>query len=140
MVQLSWQGASRKHSLTLSLTPKPASSESPASPSLSYHTAHQLGIRQCSKRPGPCGVGTQRRSCPGQRRERGELHDWGGGSGGAEPLGSMFLHTVTLPTLSSSTSGPHMLPSIPGEPFQLPLPAASCLSPAGMREGTSQCH
>lgn len=125
MVQLSWQGASRKHSLTLSLTPKPASSESPASPSLSYHTAHQLGIRQCSKRPGPCGVGTQRRSCPGQRRERGELHDWGRGAGEPSPWApcSCILSpfppfpaplralTCSLPSQESPFSSPSLQPA-----------------------------
>lgn len=43
LVQLSWSGAPGKPSLTLSLTPKPASTENSASPGLSHHSTYQLG-------------------------------------------------------------------------------------------------
>lgn len=68
----------------------------------------------------------------------------GCGTGGSEHgLDVSAYHTGTLLTIihtpPRSTPGPHMPPFVPGLPFQPPLPGASCPSPAGTRECTTQC-
>ena len=96
------------------------------------------GARLCSKPPAPCGVGTQRPSCPGQNREKGELHS--GGRGGRV----IQAHELDVPAYCHSSchhSHPSRLCLGPSHaPFR-PRSALSAPCPWSPREGTnSVCH
>ena len=109
-VRLSWPGASGKHSLTLSLTPKPASTEISASPSLSHHAAHQLGIRRCSKQPVPCREQEHKGRVVWARVARGESCTMGG-VGEVRQWGSQAPGLdVPAPCHPSHPSQPHSKP------------------------------
>lgn len=145
-MRLSWPGASGKPSLTLSLTPRPASTQNPASPGLPHRAAHQLGSQLCSKRPAPRGVG--RPSGPGQsspgRRESGTRKGEGGGQVHKPDVPAHCHPSCHVSHPSQPHSRPSRTDSLPsirgrgGGALQLPDPGAGCPSPTGVRGGTAQ--
>lgn len=114
LVQLSWSGTSGKPSLTLSLTPKPASTENLVSPSLFLCTSRDLGSDYAQNNQHPVGQEHKGRVVQGRvgRRESCTMR----GGGGPSP-------PARCPCIAS--------PFIPSfKPFPAPLQALTCPIPS----------